>query len=91
MRNFKSSRICNKVPYGVKKNASFIIDTPKLKNKEDWKADDLGKWENRGNHGTVVTVDVENKIIDSEPVKKKMENRTKIQSNQLYTDRSYLL
>ena len=46
----KSERECSKKPVGVTEKMSFLINFDKLAHKNDWTADDLGGWENRGNH-----------------------------------------
>ena len=52
------NKITDKVPIGVKKNATYVIDTSKLASPNDVRADDLGVWVNNGVRRTFVTCNV---------------------------------
>uniref|UniRef100_A0A7M5V1V7 Uncharacterized protein n=1 Tax=Clytia hemisphaerica TaxID=252671 RepID=A0A7M5V1V7_9CNID len=85
----KTRRIATKKPTKVQGNLSFIIDSTKLKNKNDWSADDLGSWENQGNSGTIVTVDENNQVLDSWRMNRKTKDRQKIQPGQYLFYKTY--
>ena len=43
-----SNRVCTQKPVGVKDAAVFVVDTRKLKHRDDLKADDMGCWIHKG-------------------------------------------
>ena len=48
--------ICQQQPLGVKESKVFIVDTSKMRNPDDLKADELGGWKNDGQHPRWVKV-----------------------------------
>lgn len=43
-----SNRVCIRKPVGVKDAAVFLVDTTKLRHRDDLKADDMGTWVHKG-------------------------------------------
>uniref|UniRef100_A0A7M5X687 Uncharacterized protein n=2 Tax=Clytia hemisphaerica TaxID=252671 RepID=A0A7M5X687_9CNID len=83
----KSARVATKKPVKVQDNFTFIIDTKKLKSPNDWAADDNGCWENRGNYGTIVSLDENMKIVHSSRMNNK--KRTALKSGELLIYKVY--
>ena len=48
LRNPPEDYLCKKVPVKCEVNATFLIDTKALSHPNDWKADDLGAFNNVG-------------------------------------------
>ncbi|XP_066916951.1 uncharacterized protein [Clytia hemisphaerica] len=85
----KSQRIAVKKPVRVQDNMSFLLDTTKLKNCNDWAADDNGSWENRGYNGTVVLLDENFTVVSSSRMARNTKKRQKLQQNQYVIKRTY--
>lgn len=48
--------ICTSTPRDIAHNATFLVNTSMLKNKEDIKFDDMGSWKNNGKHSTTLSL-----------------------------------
>lgn len=48
--------ICTSTPRDIAHNATFLVNTGLLKNKEDIKFDDMGSWKNNGKHSTTLSL-----------------------------------
>ena len=51
-----SGLVCQRQPLRIRSSKAFIVDTDKLNNPDDIKADDLGSWRNDGQHSHWVKV-----------------------------------
>ena len=79
--NRKSSRICSNRPLAPQETCSFLIDTSKLGDTNDWKADDHGSWRNCGSSGRIVTVN-NSKVTYSCRMPRSKGKRPKLRDNQ---------
>ena len=79
--NRKSHRICTNRPLAPQENCSFLIDTSKLGDINDWKADDHGSWRNCGSSGRIVT-EHNNKVMYSSRMPRSKGKRPKLENNQ---------
>ena len=72
--NGKSKRICYQRPLAPQKNFSFLIDSGKLGDKDDWKSDDLGSWRNCSSSGRVFTIKA-GKVVQNSKLPRIVANR----------------
>ena len=79
--NRKSSRICSNRPLAPQETCSFLIDTSKLGDTNDWKAGDHGSWRNCGSSGRIVTVN-NSEVTYSCRMPRSKGKRPKLQNNQ---------
>ena len=79
--NRKSSRICSNRPLAQQETCSFPIDTSKLGDINDWKADDHGSWINCGSSGRIITVSNNTVTYNSRTPRSKAK-RPKLQNDQ---------
>ena len=79
--NSKSTRICNKRPLAPQRDSTFLINSAKLDDMNDWKCDDHGAWKNCGSSGRIVTM-INGKVTESSRLPRAKANRPKLQQNQ---------
>ena len=79
--NSKSKRICSNRPLAPQRDSTFLIDSAKLQDLDDWKCDDHGAWKNCGSSGRIVTMN-NGKVIESSRLPRSKANRPKLQRNQ---------
>ena len=79
--NGKSKRICNKRPLAPQRNSTFLINSARLQDLDDWKCDDHGAWKNCGSSGRIVSMN-NGKVIESSRLPRAKANRPKLQQNQ---------
>ena len=79
--NGKSKRICHQRPLAPQHSGSFLIDSGKLSDRDDWKSDDLGSWRNCGSSGRVVTVKT-GKVVQNSKLPRVAAKRHKLRKDQ---------
>ena len=81
MLNGKSKRICSQRPLAPQKNFSFLIDSGKLGDRDDWKSDDLSSWRNCGSSGRVFTIKG-GKVVQNSKLPQVVANRPNLRNDQ---------
>lgn len=61
----EQTSVCTKAPVGVRENATYIVDTSKLKSPDGIRADDLGVWVNNGVRRVWLTCKVSGQIVSN--------------------------
>ena len=84
----KSGRVCTARPLAPQENCSFLIDTSRLDDKDDWKSDDHGSWRNCGSSGRVVML-TDTKVESSSMLPRSKKRRPSLGPNQFIFQTTY--